>query len=93
MFIVIGNVVSIGQSSRGIISLKLKKVFFCLFVFCFFGVTICSLPHLKCIRFPCAQVTSHLQCIRLVFVRSSLSCINIGVQIELTFFYRYLRNG
>ena len=27
----------------------------------------------------------HLECIRLVSVRSSLPCINIGVRIELTF--------
>jgi len=29
-------------------------------------------------------VTSHLKCIRLVSVRSSLPCINTGVRIELT---------
>jgi len=34
--------------------------------------------------FPCVQVTSHLICIRLVSVRSSLPCITIGVCIELT---------
>jgi len=30
----------------------------------------------------------HLKCIRLVSVRSSLSCINIGVQIELIYVIR-----
>jgi len=34
--------------------------------------------------FPCVQVTSHLKCIGSVSVRSSVSCINMGVRIELT---------
>jgi len=34
--------------------------------------------------FPCVQVTSQIKCVRLVFVRSSLPCINKGVRIELT---------
>ena len=33
---------------------------------------------------PCVQVTSHLKCNKLVSVRSSLPCINIGVRVELT---------
>jgi len=45
---------------------------------------ILTLPHLVLGWFPCAQVTSHLKCIRLVYVRSSLPCVNIGVRIELT---------
>jgi len=49
-------------------------------------VTNHTLPHLiKCIKlFPCVQVTSHFQCIRLVTVRSSLPCININLRIAKT---------
>jgi len=46
-------------------------------------ITIHTLPHLKWIRFPCVQVTSHWKCIRLVSMRSSL--LLLGVQMELTF--------
>ena len=45
----------------------------------YYEVAIHTLPHLKCV-----QVTSHLECVRLFFVRSSLRCTNIGVRIELT---------
>jgi len=49
----------------------------------FYEVTIHTLTHLKVLGwFPCAQVTSHLKCIRLVAVRSSLLFINIGVRTE-----------
>jgi len=34
--------------------------------------------------FPCVQVISHLKCLGLVSVLSSLPCIKIGVQIQLT---------
>jgi len=34
--------------------------------------------------FPCVQVTSYSECIRLVSVRSSLPCSNMGVRIEPT---------
>jgi len=47
-------------------------------------VTFYPLPRLKCIMLVsvCVQVTSHLGCIKLVSVRSSLSSMNIGVRIE-----------
>ena len=46
------------------------------------AVTIHTPAHLKLNT--CVQVTSHLKCIRLVSVRSSLPRLNIGVRIELT---------
>jgi len=50
-------------------------------------VTIYTLPHLNVLGcFPCVQVISHLKCTRLGSVRSSLSCINIGVRILLFYF-------
>jgi len=48
-----------------------------------YEVPIHTLTQLK-YWFPCVQVTSHLKRIRLVSLRSSIPCINIGVRIEQT---------
>ena len=51
--------------------------------FHFYEVNIHTLPNLLCIRLVSVNHLP-LKCIRLVFVQSSLTCINIGVRIEVT---------
>jgi len=59
----------------------------------FFVVTIHTLPHLKLGWFPCVQVIADSKCTRLIPVRSSLPCINVGVRVELKIYEGNIKVG